>query len=81
MAPHQGLVSLVPKLGASFNRHIVSLSQRQLVMVTYKFLHHVCHRITCSHAFNANNLYLKGFEQGSPLLPVFRVPRHVLYQA
>ena len=62
------------------------LSWRQLAMgpfekVTYKkteFLHHVCHRITRSCAFNTNNLYLKGLEEGSPLPPVFRVPRQIL---
>ena len=33
------------------------------------FLHHVCHCITHSHAFNTDNLYLKGLEQGSPFSP------------
>ena len=41
--------------------------------VTHKkteFLHHVCHRITCSRAFNANNLsYSKSLEQGSHFPP------------
>ena len=34
-----------------------------------EFLHHVCHRITRSRAFNANNMSLKGLEQGSPFSP------------
>ena len=65
---------VLPLIVTSFH-----LSQRQLVTglfekMTYmktKFLHYVCHRITRSRAFNANNLYLKGLEQGSPPPSIF----------
>jgi enhancer of polycomb-like protein len=33
-----------------------------------KFLHHVCHCITCSHFLDANDS--KGLEQGSPFPPL-----------
>ena len=56
---------------------VISEDEFELVMglfekVTHEkteFLHHVCRRITRSRAFNANNLYLKGLEQGSPFPP------------
>ena len=54
---------------------VISEDEFELVMglfekVTHEkteFLHHVCHRITRSRAFNANNS--KGLEQGSPFPP------------